>query len=189
MASKDDARIIQRVLGGETEAFAELLERYGAQVYGLVARLVGIEAEAEELTQDAFVRAYTHLSDFRGEADFATWLYRIAYNAALMHLRRRRVVTLPMDERLLDSVTDAMADSALSETSDERIALLEEALKLLSPEDRTAVTLFYFEERTTREIAFVLGTTASNVTTRLHRVRKRLYLLIKRLEHEQERQT
>ncbi len=187
MARKDDAKLIQRVLGGETDAYAELLERYGAKVYGLVVRLVGIEAEAEELTQDAFVQAYTHLADFRAEADFATWLYRIAYNVALMHLRRRRTVTLPIDERLLDSVTDEMADSDLSEATEERIALLEQALKRLSPEDRTAVTLFYVEDRTTREIAFILGTTVSNVTTRLHRVRKRLYLLIKQLEHEQER--
>lgn len=187
MARKDDAKIIRQVLGGETQAFAELLERYGAKVYGLVVRLVGTDAEAEELTQDTFVQAYTHLADFRAEADFATWLYRIAYNTALMHLRSRRVVTLPMDERLVDSVTDEMADSALSEATEERIALLEEALKRLSPPDRTAVTLFYFEERTAREIAFILGTSVSNVTTRLHRVRKRLYLLIKQLEHEQER--
>ena len=75
----------------------------------------------------------------------------------------------------------------LSEATEERIALLEEALKRLSPPDRTAVTLFYYEERTAREIAFILGTSVSNVTTRLHRVRKRLYLLIKQLEHEQER--
>lgn len=187
MARIDDARIIQRVLEGETEAFAGLLEHYEAKIYGLVVRLVGVEAEAEEVTQDAFVQAYTHLADFRAEADFSSWLYRIAYNTALMHLRRRRVATVPMDERLIDNVTDEMAAGALSETTEMRIAMIEEALKRLSPEDRTAVTLFYFEERSTRDIAFVLGTTVSNVTTRLHRARKRLYLLIKQLEHEQER--
>ena len=187
MARIDDARIIQRVLEGETEAFAGLLEHYEAKIYGLVVRLVGVEAEAEEVAQDAFVQAYTHLADFRAEADFSSWLYRIAYNTALMHLRRRRVATVPMDERLIDNVTDEMAAGALSETTEMRIAMIEEALKRLSPEDRTAVTLFYFEERSTRDIAFVLGTTVSNVTTRLHRARKRLYLLIKQLEHEQER--
>ena len=152
MVRKDDAKNIQRVLEGETEAFAGLLERYEGKVYSLVVRLVGIEAEAEEVTQDAFVQAYTHLADFRAEADFSSWLYRIAYNVALMHLRRRRVETMPIDERLVDSVTDEMADSTLSETTEMRIALIEEALKRLSPEDRTAVTLFYFEERSTREI-------------------------------------
>ena len=187
MVRKDDAKNIQRVLEGETEVFAGLLERYEGKVYSLVVRLVGIEAEAEEVTQDAFVQAYTHLADFRAEADFSSWLYRIAYNVALMHLRRRRVETMPIDERLVDSVTDEMADSTLSETTEMRIALIEEALKRLSPEDRTAVTLFYFEERSTREIAFVLNTTVSNVTTRLHRARKRLCVLIKQLEHEQER--
>ncbi len=65
MTRKDDAKIIQRVLEGDTETFAGLLERYEAKIYGLVVRLVGVEAEAEEVTQDAFVQAYTHLADFR----------------------------------------------------------------------------------------------------------------------------
>ena len=87
MARKDDARVIQQVVDGDVNAFAHLLERYEAKVYGLVVRLVGNEAEAEDLVQETFVQAYTRLSTYREEADFGSWLYRIAYNAALMHLR------------------------------------------------------------------------------------------------------
>ena len=184
MAQKDDVSIIIRqVLSGDTEAFSLLLERYGGKVYGLVMRLVADELEAEELTQEAFVQAYIHLGEYQGAADFATWLYRIAYNTALMHLRRRRNVLFPIDERLADSVGDDEAEAALAEVTEERIVLLEAALQRLSPDDRMLVTLFYYEERPTRDIAYVLDTTVSNVTTRLHRVRKRLYLLMKQMDY------
>lgn len=179
MAQKDDAIIIHQVLNGETEAYGLLLERYGDKVYGLVMRLLADEAEAAEVTQEAFVQAYMHLCEYRGDAHFSSWLFRIAYNAALMHLRRRKTVPLPIDEHLNDCVSDDEVDTSLAEMTEQRIALLEVALQQLSPDDRTLVTLFYYEERPTKEIAYVLGTTVSNVTTRLHRVRKRLSQFIK----------
>jgi RNA polymerase sigma-70 factor (ECF subfamily) len=92
-------------------------------------------------------------------------------------------VVLPIDDRLTDSVSDEAADTALAEATEERIAMVEAALQRLTPDDRTLVTLFDYEERPTRDIAYVLGTTVSNVTTRLHRVRKRLYLIIKDMEY------
>ncbi len=174
MAQKDDANIIHRVLNGETEAFGLLLERYGDKVYGLVMRLLGDETEAAEVTQEAFVHAYTHLGEYRGEAHFSSWLFRIAYNAALMHLRRQKTAPLPIDEQLVGRVSDDEADAVLAEIKEQRIELLEAALQRLSPNDHALVTLFYYEGRSTKEIAYVLGTTVSNVTTRLHRVRKRL---------------
>jgi RNA polymerase sigma-70 factor (ECF subfamily) len=183
MKEENVATIIQRIIKGEREAFALLMERYGSKVYGLAARLVGNDLEAEETTQETFIQAFTHLSDFRGEADFGSWLYRIAYNTALKNLRRRKTVVLPIDDRLTDSVSDEAADTALAEATEERIAMVEAALQRLTPDDRTLVTLFYYEERPTRDIAYVLGTTVSNVTTRLHRVRKRLYLIIKDMEY------
>lgn len=183
MKEENVATIIRRVVSGEREAFALLMERYGSKVYGLAARLVGNDLEAEETTQETFIQAFTHLSDFRGEADFGSWLYRIAYNTALKNLRRRKTTALPIDDRLTDSVSDEAADTALAEATEERIAMVEAALQRLTPDDRTLVTLFYYEERPTRDIAYVLGTTVSNVTTRLHRVRKRLYLIIKDMEY------
>lgn len=183
MTEENVATIIQRIVGGEREAFALLMERYGGKVYGLAARLVGNGLEAEETMQETFIQAFTHLSDYRGEADFGSWLYRIAYNTALKNLRKRKTVVLPIDDRLTDSITDEAADKALAEVTEERIAMVETALERLTPDDRTLVTLFYYEERSTRDIAYVLGTTVSNVTTRLHRVRKRLYLIIKDMEY------
>jgi len=179
MAKTDDTKLIRRVVGGDTEAFALLLERYEAKVYGLVARLVSDSEEAADVAQETFVQAFLHLNDYRGEADFGSWLYRIAYNAALMHLRRNHITTITIDDRLTECVSDDDTDKALAEVTEERISQLEKALTRLSPDDRTAITLFYLEERSTRDIAYVLGTSVSNITTRLHRARKRLYLLMK----------
>ena len=186
MTKRDDAYIIQKVIDGDTEAFARLVDRHGDKIYGLVIRLLADEAEAEEVTQETFVQAFTHLADFRGQASFATWLYHIAYNISLQYLRRHKNIFLPIDERLADSVGDDTADAALNEATEERIALVEAALQHLSPDDRTLVTLYYYEERPTRDIAYVLDTTITNVTTRLHRARKRLYLIIKQLQYDTE---
>lgn len=181
MSNTSDAILIQRVLTGDTEAFAPLLQRYEASVYGLMLRLTGSETEAEELTQEAFVSAYIHLADYRAEAEFGSWLYRVAYNAALMHLRQRKIAMVPIDERLADSVSNEDADAALSETTEERVAMLQQALTLLTPDDRTLITLFYLKECTTKEIAYVLGCTVTSVTTKLYRARKRLSLIMRQL--------
>ena len=78
MQQTDEQRLIVRILNGHTEDYSYFLERYGENVFGLVAKLVTTQKDAEELVQDAFVRAYNHLSDFTGEASFSTWIYRIA---------------------------------------------------------------------------------------------------------------
>ena len=187
MTQKDDATIIQSVLKGNADAFALLLERYGNKVYGLVMRLLADEGEAEDAAQETFLQAYTHLHEYKGKANFGSWLFRIAYNTSLMRLRRRKNVQLPIEDYMADSISDDEADAALAEMTEQRIHLLEEALKRLPPNDRTLITLFYYEERPMRDIAYVLDITVNNVATRLHRIRKRLCMIMKQLEYEREK--
>ena len=91
MTHHDEERLIRKVLEGNAEAFASLVERYSRPIFALVVRIVGQREEAEELTQDIFVKAYTKLSSFGGRSAFSTWLYRIATNEALSAVRRRRI--------------------------------------------------------------------------------------------------
>lgn len=177
-----DEDIIQRVLDGDTAAFSLIVERYQASTYALVARLMPTDADAEEVTQDAFVRAYSHLSSFRSEADFGTWLHRIAYNEAVTALRRRRWHFASLDERIVDCVPDTAADAMLASADGSLVELLQRALQQLPPDDHTLLTLYYYEERSTRDIAYILDLTITNVTTRLSRARRRLYLMIKQLQ-------
>lgn len=80
---------IERILAGKTEEFAYFLDTYGQQVFTLIVRMTGSESDAEELTQDTFLKAFQHLSSFNGKSQFSTWIYRIAYNTALTALRKR----------------------------------------------------------------------------------------------------
>ena len=91
MQQTDEQRLITRILNGHTEDYSYFMERYGENVFRLVAKLVTTQEDAEELVQDAFVRAYNHLSDFTGEASFSTWIYRIAYNLTVSWLRKQKM--------------------------------------------------------------------------------------------------
>lgn len=85
---KDESYIITRILAGKTEEYAYFLDTYGQPVFSLIVRMVNSEEDAEELTQDTFMKAFEHLSSFNGKSSFSTWIYRIAYNTALSFLKK-----------------------------------------------------------------------------------------------------
>lgn len=181
----DEKLLIVRILSGHAEEYGYFLDRYGPQVFALVARLVSAQLDAEEITQDAFIRAFTALGTFDFRSEFSTWVSRIAYNCAVQFLRKRkRDVVVDIDEAQLADISDGMADEVLSADSDDRISALNRAVELLPPDDRALLTLFYYENRSISDIAYILSLKESNVAVRLYRVRKRLCVLIKRFENE-----
>lgn len=97
---KDESYIITRILAGKTEEYAYFLDTYGQAVFALIVRMVNSEEDAEELTQDAFMKAFEHLSSFGGKSSFSTWIYRIAYNTALSFLRKKNVEQTMLDDNL-----------------------------------------------------------------------------------------
>lgn len=184
----DENQLIAHIIGGRTEDYSYFLDRYGREVFAIVARVIPSQLDAEEVAQDAFVKAFCNLGSFCGKSSFSTWICRIAYNCAISYARKKKsqLVSFDEDEKLLATVTDEMADEALSAMDDQRVALLQKALEMLAPDERTLISLFYFEERTLNDIAYILSLKQNNVATKLCRVRKKLYLMIKRLEHGQE---
>lgn len=100
---------IERILAGKTEEFAYFLDTYGQQVFTLIVRMTGSESDAEELTQDTFLKAFQHLSSFNGKSQFSTWIYRIAYNTALTALRKKNI-ELTADEKLWNTLSDTETD-------------------------------------------------------------------------------
>lgn len=168
METPTDMEIVQRVKAGDAEAFGALVNRYSGRVYALAFAVVHDAQRAEDVTQEAFIRAYEHLDGFRGASAFATWLYRIAYNRAAGECRRKSYGGL-------DAESCAVAEEPSVERFDEdTVARMRRALVRLTPEDRALVTLFYEEERPVAEIAQILDLTLSNVKVRLHRVRGRI---------------
>ena len=164
---------IEHILAGKTEEFAYFLDTYGQQVFTLIVRMVDSESDAEELTQDTFLKAFQHLSSFNGKSQFSTWIYRIAYNTALTALRKKNI-ELTADEKLWNTISDTETDDLLDDTSENQIEKLREALDRLPADERALITFFYEEEKNISEIAVITGQTEGNVKVKLYRLRKKL---------------
>jgi RNA polymerase sigma-70 factor (ECF subfamily) len=166
----DERRIIARAQAGDTAAFRTLVERHQARAHALALRILRSASDAEEVAQDAFVRVWTALPGFRGESTFATWLYRIVARRAfdraqvLKHRRARE----RQDERLPECGAPEREQDTLRE------AKLQEMIAGLTPAQRAAVTLYYYEGRSVEEVAHVLGMPENTVKTHLLRARAAL---------------
>ena len=171
----DESQLIARILDGHAEDFGYFLERYSQEAFAIVVRLVPQQEDAEELVQDAFVRAFNRLETFEGRSSFSTWICRIAYTTAVSWLRKRRMKYLSIDDQ--PQLTDTEVDEAFDDAS--RIEELRRAITLLKPDEQTLITLYYYDNRPLNDIAYILDAESNTLATRLHRIRRKLYLLMK----------
>jgi len=178
----DEANRIDRILRGETSLYEYFLDKYSQQVFILIVRIVENQEDAEELTQDTFLKAFEHLSSFKAQSSFSTWIYRIAYNAAISAVRKRKQELYVVNNDRLANISDQQIDIVLNDDSQEQVARLNEALKKLDADERALIHLFYYENKSISEAALILGLTESNAKVKLHRIRKKLYILIKEAE-------
>ena len=171
-----DIELISTVLKGDQQAYALIVDRYQSFVFTLVLRYIKSREDAEEVAQDIFVKAYRALADFKGASKFSTWLYTIVTTTCISFLRKKKLDIHSLDnEKVLETIENR--DSGMSANQVEqksRIAMVNQAIALLSPDDAEIVQLFYKGEQTLEEIARVLGIEANNVKVRLHRARTRL---------------
>ena len=175
----EELELIRRIIHGETDLYAQLVDRHERTVFTLVMRIIGRREEAEEITQDVFLKAFRQLDRFAGRSSFRTWLYRIACNAAISQARRTQPRRAEIDERRLAVLPDEEADRMEEWAAhQEQLDALTHAIGRLDPEERALVTLFYYEERSVAECAEITALSESNVKVRLHRIRKKLYLLV-----------
>ena len=171
-----DNEIISRVLRGEQNAYAELVNRYQAYVFTLVLRMIKNREDAEEVAQDVFVKAYRSLADFRGESKFSTWLYTIANTTSITFLRKKKLDVHSLDNEKVFEVADSK-DSGLRANLVEqksRVNMVNEAIAMLSPDDAEIITLFYKAEQNLDEISRILRLETNTAKVRLHRARTRL---------------
>ena len=179
---KDEAHIIKEILHGNTTLYEYFLDRYGQQVFVLVDRIVSCQEDAEELTQDVFLKAFQQLSSFKAESSFSTWIYRIATNVAISAVRKKKNDTIRLDESVFFNLSESQVDEALEDESEEQLQRLQRAMEKLEADERALITLYYMEEKPLSEVAFILGMTEGNAKVKLHRIRKKLYIFIKNQE-------
>lgn len=179
MENHDELYYIDRVLGGDKEAFAWLVDTYRDMIYTVCLRMLGSEADAEEAAQDVFVKAYRSLQSFQGKSKFSTWLYRIAYNQCISVIRKKvRMIDL-VGEVPEGEVSERELNGLDVLSVEERSRYLQLALDALGETDSVVVTLFYYEELSLEEIAEVTGLSNSNIRIKLFRSRKKMYQIIK----------
>jgi RNA polymerase sigma-70 factor (ECF subfamily) len=170
-----DDELIGRVRRGETRHFADLVQRYQDPVYGMTLRFIGSAVDAEDLAQEAFLRAYRGLEGFKGDSRFSTWLYRITWNLCADWLRRNRRpgrAAMTIDDA--GGVPDGRVDVEEGYLAAEEKREVREALDRLDAKYRNVLILLYYQKLSYDQIADVLDVPLKTVETRLYRARKLL---------------
>ena len=167
------------------KAQQQTIDRYGREVFAQVVRLIPVMENAEEVYQDVFVKVFSHIGQHDAErSSLRTWISRIAYNEAVSFLRRKRMPVVYFEDygHEADKLSDAEVDETLGHANAETVQLIRAALKHLPPEERALVTMFYYEERSLKEIADITESIPTTVASRLCRTRKKLCRIIKMLQ-------
>lgn len=180
MSTINDQHYIDKILQGETNAFAVLVNRYKDMIFTLALKMVKNREEAEEVAQDTFIKIYSSLSKFKGDSKFSTWIYKIAYNTCLDRLKKSKKEdsNISIDEfsaHLIKTMDNAL--SALEEK--ERKQTIQKCLNLLPSDENFLLTLFYFDDQNLEEIGKIMNISANNAKVKLFRSRQKLAVILR----------
>ncbi|CAM3286817.1 RNA polymerase sigma factor SigW [Sporolactobacillus spathodeae] len=188
-----EKRLIKKIKKGDHQAFAEMVDKYKNKVYVICFRMVGNKQEAEDLSQETFLRAYRYIGQYDMERKFSTWLFRIATNLSIDALRRRKPgvsldAELPGTEGLaLEAILpDNQASPDEKMVQNELETAVQKEIQRLPEKYRTAIVLKYLEDLSLKEISEIMDIPVATVKTRIHRGREQLrkYLIVLRGEKE-----
>lgn len=171
-----DLAVVKSVQAGDVSAFDQLIRKYRERVYGVVYNLTSNREDAADLTQDAFIKAFQAINRFHGQSSFFTWLYKIAVNSTLSHLRRNRMRQFFSLDSVQESVESTQIIDRLidGKSANREIYLrelqekLNEAMQKMSIKHRTVITLFEIDGLSHTEIAQIMGCSEGTVRSRLH---------------------
>src|SRR6266496_1094379 len=187
--SMSDAALVELVLKGDQDVFSVLVERYKDAVQNLAYRMLGNATEAEDVTQETFVRAYTQLVTYKSVHKFSTWLLSIASHLAIDQLRRRRFLALPLEDvPFLEWIVDSGASPEQSTLQGEQQDEIQVYLQRLPGKYRAVIVLRYWYDLSYEEISMALHLTPALVKARLHRARELLARYIKDNKQNEEEQ-
>ncbi|AUC85079.1 RNA polymerase [Polaribacter sp. ALD11] len=178
--TNQDQLIIQKVLQGNTNAFAELVDAYKNLVFTVALKMVKNREEAEEVSQDTFIKAYKNLSKFKGDSKFSTWLYTITYHNCLDRFKKNeKDYKTDSIENMLSFNVCSTDDVLKTIERQDRATILKDCLDELPEEERTILWFFYYKELSLKEIVNITQFSEANVKVKLHRGRKHLLSIVK----------
>lgn len=168
-----DLLYIYKIKQGDITVFSELIEKYKDMAYNIAFQITRNREDAEEVAQDSFVKVYQSINKFNNDSKFSTWLYSIVYNTAISKTRKKKLMTVYIDNQY-HSIEDTQDSLNCLKTSEQK-KYIELALDRLNADDRAIVSLYYIEEKSITEIAEITGIKMSNVKVKLFRSRKVMY--------------
>jgi RNA polymerase sigma-70 factor (ECF subfamily) len=182
MRNVNDLFYIQQAKAGNMQAFAVIVNKYKQLVLTLVCKIITNRDDAEDITQEIFIKVFKSLEQFKEKSTFSTWLYKIAYNTALSEIRKQKIDFISYNANYQSVSEDEEIGEKIEDfEKEEKLFFLEEALKQLPPDERLLITLFYLNEQTIEEISTITNLSFSNVKVKLHRIRKKLAIEINQL--------
>ena len=181
MTNNDDVYYIKKTLDGDSASFGFLVDKYQNMVFTLAIKMLKHREDSEEVSQDAFIKAYKSLSRFNGESKFSTWLYRIAYNTCLDRIKKNSkfINDVELNEVTSNEVFQASTVFDSLEKK-ERSVIIQECMNKLPEDERAIIHLFYFEELSLKEIIEVVSISEGNLKMKLYRARKKLFSIFKK---------
>ncbi|MDN3642002.1 sigma-70 family RNA polymerase sigma factor [Lutimonas halocynthiae] len=175
MDMNSDQIYIDKVLSGDTNAFAYLINKYKDMTYTIAIKIVKSHEDAEEVAQDSFLKAYEKLNTFKGNAKFSTWLYTIVYRNSITKIRKKKVDTSDIDDYVIDNHSEGDEFPQIEAMkNEEQQKYVREAIDKLPEKDALLITLFYMNDSSIEEIEQITGLTQSNIKVKLFRARKKL---------------
>ena len=180
MTITNDQLYIDKVIKGDVNAFAHLADAYKNMVFSLAFKMTKNREEAEEVSQDTFIKAFKNLHKFKGDSKFSTWLYRIAYHACLDAIKKNKNHNNSLEINEITYNQIISVDTVLQGIErKERAKMMNDCLLKLPEEERSLIWMFYFDELSLKEIIEVTEISAANLKVKLHRARKKLLAIVK----------
>ena len=181
MTKLTEENYIEKTIKGDSNAFAFLIDKYKDMVFTLAIKMVKSREEAEEVSQDAFIKAFKYLPKFKGDSKFSTWLYKIAYNTSLDAIKKKSnsYNNVPIDDITVNYISsvETILDGIERE---ERAVVINDCMQQLQEDERAILLFFYFKELSLKEIIEITSMSEANVKVKLHRARKKLLSIVKK---------
>lgn len=180
MTINNDQQYIDKVLKGDTNAYAFLVDSYKDMIYSMVLKMTNNREEAEEISQDTFIKGFQNLDKFKGESKFSTWLYKIAYRTCLDAIKKNKKHnnTYEINDVTMNHI-ESVENILQGIERQDRARMMKECLDMMPSDERSLLWMFYFDELTLKEIIEVTNLSEANLKVKLHRARKRLLTVVK----------
>ncbi len=180
MVDTEDSIYIERIINGDNNAYAFLVNKYGKMAYTVALRVMRNKEDAEDTAQESFIKAFQKIRSFKNNSKFSTWLYTIVYRTAVYNLRKNKITTQQIDDDITGSHTIEGINASELELNDKLLSkTVKEAIDKLPRTESLLITLFYINGNSVAEIRKITDLTESNIKVQLYRARKKLKKILK----------